>query len=96
MASRRSNRVISTAVTNPRKTILETALTILSQTGNQAMSPQDIAAIGQATGLLRVPRGRTKTYLGQLLQSAMYGNPLVSRVGRGKYKARKNGLARVG
>lgn len=60
------------------------------------LGPAEIASRGKRTGLLRVPRGRTRGYLTQLLQSALYQNAfyvdrpssIVRRIRHGKYAAR--------
>lgn len=87
MASKRN----SSAVVS-KDTILETVRDILGMTDGPA-SPIEIAEIGLEEGLLRVPRGRTKSYLIQLLQSQLYNNahyasmPIVRRTTYGRYKA---------
>jgi hypothetical protein len=91
-----SKRKASTAVTRGNATLINTAIRVLLDVGNQPLTPAEIAEIGKAKNLLRVPRGRTRGYLGQLLQSSLYNNsaysvrPVVVRTGRGKYKAAKN------
>ncbi len=92
-----SKRRTSTAVKG-KTTLINTAIRVLLHAGNQPLTPAEIAELGKASNLLRVPRGRTKGYLGQLLQSSLYNNsqyspkPVVVRAGNGKYKAKKNQL----
>ena len=94
-------RTKSSAVVKKGRTILETAIEILAREGNHALSPHEIASKGQRHRLLRIPRGRTKAYLNQLLQSELYNNfayspkPLVFRVTLGKYRAKKAGFDRI-
>jgi hypothetical protein len=83
----------STALTS-NGTLLDTAARIIKRNGNSPMSPAEIAVRGVAQGLLRVPRGRTRTYLSQLVQSTLYNesaygaDPAVFRTSRGQYKVR--------
>lgn len=102
MASRRRNGSTSgsSAVTGSG-TILSTAIRVLSYSGNRGMSPREIAKVGVDYALLQVPRGRTQTYLNQLVQSAMYNSvlsdkPLVYRPSPGKYKASSAALKTYG
>lgn len=87
MASRRGSSAVISG-----DTILDTVTDILEMTEGPA-SPSEIAEIGLDEGLLRVPRGRTKSYLVQLLQSQLYNNahysttPIVRRTTYGRYKA---------
>lgn len=75
-------------------TILRVATTILRR-ARHPIGPSEIAERGKRSKLLRVPRGRTRGYLSQLLQSVLYNDshyrrhPLVSRPRIGKYKARQ-------
>jgi hypothetical protein len=91
MASRRS----STALTRSGKTILGTAVNILRAARNEPLSPRDIAEVGMEAGLMRIPRGRTTSYLSQIIQSTLYdnseysANPKVERVGRAQYRVCK-------
>lgn len=97
MASKKSNR--SSAVTKRGATIMSTTVLLLSSYGNkQPLSPSEVADFGIRTKLLQVPRGRTRQYLNQLVQSSMYNSvlsndPLVRRTGHGKYKATSAGLS---
>lgn len=85
----------SKAVILGDQTILEAVVDILRDEGNRAMSPSEIANVGVTYGYLQVPRGRTKSYLNQLIQSQLYNNfayarkKFVTRTSPGKYKARK-------
>lgn len=96
MASRNSSAVVFGG------TIVETAVMILADNGNKPLSPKEIAEKGVEEGWLRVPRGRTRTYLSQLIQSSLYDNfayaakKFVSRPTSGKYKARKAALNQLG
>lgn len=80
-------------------TILDAAVTILADT-RKAMGPTEIAEQGVKAGILRIPRGRTKGYLSQTLQSVLQANAtqgnsskrLVFRPRLGKYRATKKGV----
>lgn len=99
MASKRRNTIgqvgTCSAVTHPGLNLMQVALRIIKDGGNQPLSPHEIAEIGKEKNLLRVPRGRTNGYLSQLIQSRLYNNsaysdsPLVQRTSPGKYKARR-------
>ena len=65
-------------------TLVQVAREVL-QIARKPLAPKQIAQLGVRFGLLRVPRGRTRGYLTQLIQSAMYGRRGVKRVGYGKY-----------
>jgi len=90
----------STAVTKKNRTILGTAVRIILGNGNRPLAPEDIAVRGVQTGSLRIPRGRTRGYLSQLLQSTLYDDahyakwPLVRRVATGLYKAKARAIGR--
>lgn len=70
------------------------AATKIIRKNRGAMSPSEVAAAGLKSGALMVPRGRTKSYLNQLLQSSLYNNanyspnPVVARTSRGSYRTR--------
>jgi len=95
MGQKRKARGSSAVTRSSEMTIIDTAIRVLLELGNQPMTPAEIADIGKAKKLLRVPRGRTNGYLGQLIQSQLYNNsqysekPVVLRTGKGKYKASK-------
>jgi hypothetical protein len=88
----------STIVTMPGKTILDTAIGVLSENGNRLMGPKMIAETGISYGVIRVPRGRTRGYVYQILQSVMHDNfryaksPSISRPFKGRYRVRKAAL----
>jgi hypothetical protein len=90
--------VQSTAVVRKGNTILETAVQVIKIVGNKPMAPKDVAEIGLDLGLFRVPRGRTRSYLTQLVQSELFNNlsraerPLVQRPRLGYYKLRNRAL----
>ena len=65
-------------------TLIQTAREILL-IARKPLAPKQIAYLGVRFGLLKVPRGRTRGYLTQLIQSAMYGRRGVKRLGYGKY-----------
>lgn len=91
----------STAVVRRGLTIIETAVTILAARG-ESLGPAEIADYGIRGGLLRIPRGRNRSYLTQLLQSRLHEDaeysslPLVYRPVKGKYRVRKNALRALG
>lgn len=82
-------------------TIVDTAVAILAARG-ASLGPSEIAEFGLRGGLLRVPRGRTRSYLTQLLQSALHNDaeyasePRVYRPADGKYRVRKQTLREIG
>lgn len=105
MASRRktSSRTISGSTISGSsavvggETILATVIKILSYNGNTSLSPREIADKGIEYRMLQVPRGRTQTYLSQLVQSSLYNSvlsvkPLVYRTSPGRYKVNNAGL----
>ena len=101
MASRRKSNTgnASSAVLMQGHTILSTAIVIMGENSNEGLSPRQIAEYGVENSLLRVPRGRTASYLNQLVQSSLYnsvlsGEPLVYRTAHGNYKANRRGLRR--
>lgn len=75
-------------------TVLDVAVAILAGHG-ESLGPSAIAKRGIEVGLLRVPRGRTKGYLTQIVQSTLHDNaeytqvPSVYRPGKGKYRIRR-------
>jgi len=75
-------------------TILGTAARILRK-AKKPIGPSEIAERGKRDNLFKVPRGRTRGYLSQLVQSVLYNDahyrkhPKVARPRIGKYKARK-------
>lgn len=83
------------------QTILATAVELLAIGGNKPRSPKQIADIGLEEGYLQVPRGRTRQYLNQLLQSALFNNSkyassaMVTRTSPGRYKAKQSALALI-
>ena len=85
---KRSSAVLKNA------TILRVATMILRR-ARRPIGPSEVAERGKKSKLLRVPRGRTRGYLSQLVQSILYNDshyrrhPLVSRPRIGQYKARK-------
>ena len=97
MASKRTRTVkrqevrTSTAVTVPGRTIIETALRILKKS-DVPLSPAEVAERGVKMDILRIPRGRTRNYLTQLIQSELYNNseyapcPIVYHVDTGQYE----------
>lgn len=82
----------SKVLTSPSKTVIATAVQLL---GRDALGPVDIAERGIQRGLLRVPKGRSKAYLIQIIQSTLYtaahyaSNCVVTRTSRGLYRARR-------
>ena len=61
-----------------------------------SLGPTEIAEAGVRRGLLRVQRGRTKSYLAQLIQSTLQADATkrggkVFRPRTGKYRARVTG-----
>ncbi len=85
----------STVVVSRADTVLETAINILCATGT-TMGPTEIASVGIDCKWLRVPRGLTKAYAAQTLQTKLQANAtnennkkrLVNRPQAGKYRAR--------
>jgi hypothetical protein len=91
----------STAVARKGVTIVDTAVAILAARGG-SLGPSEIAEHGLRGGLLRVPRGRTRGYLTQLLQSRLHDDaehadePRVYRPALGKYRVRRQALRAIG
>lgn len=75
-------------------TILRTAAAILRR-ARKPIGPSEVAERGKKVKLLKVPRGRTRAYLSQLIQSVLYNDshyrrkPVVARPKIGQYKVRK-------
>lgn len=89
MKKRRSSSVLKDM------TILRTAAAILKR-ARKPIGPSEIAERGKRVKLLRVPRGRTRAYLSQLIQSVLYNDshyrrkPIVARPRIGLYRVRKS------
>jgi hypothetical protein len=84
----------STIITVPGYTVLQMAVTILCTT-ERSMGPTEIAEFGIRRGWVRIPRGRTRGYVAQTLQTKLQANAtgelsksLVYRPKNGKYRAR--------
>jgi hypothetical protein len=68
----------STSLVNKKRTIVSTAATIIGR-AKRPLSPEQVALAGLRKRFLRIPRGRNKSYLVQLLQSVMWNNAFRSR-----------------
>ena len=81
----------SSTITTKNKTVLETAVKILSSK-RRSMSPKEIVQAGIDKGLIKVTRGRTEGYVYQIVQSTLHDNamysdaPSVERPKRGVYR----------
>jgi hypothetical protein len=73
----------STALVDKNRTIISTAATIIGR-AKKPLSPEQVALAGLKKRLLRIPRGRTRSYLVQLLQSMLWNNAF-----RSKHRATK-------
>lgn len=82
----------SKVLTSSDRTVIGTALKIM---GADALTPEEIAERGIRSGLLVVPKGRSKAYLIQIIQSTLYTaahyaiDRMVRRTSRGLYRARR-------
>ena len=52
---------------------MDVAVDILDDVG-ESLSPSEIAEEGLALGYLKIPRGRTRSYLNQILQSTLHND----------------------
>lgn len=68
----------STAVVNKKRTIISTAAIIIGR-ARKPLSPFQVALAGLRSRYLRVPKGRNRSYLVQLLQSTMWNNVFTTR-----------------
>lgn len=86
----------SSILTNGRRTILGTAIKIL-KSSQRPLSPKEIVVKAFSNGMLRVPPGKNKAYVYQLMQSTLYNNykppratinSLVVKTAYGRYQPR--------
>jgi hypothetical protein len=90
----------SSALTSERRTILGTAIKILKDSPCP-LSPKEIVNKAFANRMLRIPHGKNKAYVYQLMQSTLYNNykpprptinSLVIKTAYGRYQPRPGGV----
>jgi hypothetical protein len=82
---------MSSVLTSRKNTVIGTAVKIIRKLGSKPVTPEAIVERAIRAGLVRVPNGRTKSYVIQIFQSTLYNNafyskkPVIKRTTRGKY-----------
>lgn len=85
---------MSSVLTSRKNTVIETAVKVIRKLGSRPVTPEAIVDRALKAGLVRVPTGRTKSYVIQIFQSTLYNNafyskkPVIKRTTRGKYTTR--------